>query len=105
MLYFSKLCVVLTKFPNLHVVLSNYAIVHTRIPKLKKFSLHPGRVRKPKAGITQQQCHLQSLHKQAIQMHSQKQLVNYNTSQDLLESLTHSNFQDNTENVLLYKSA
>jgi len=80
-------------------------MVHTRTLKLKKFSLHPGRVRKPKAGITQQQCHLQSLHKQAIQTHSQKQLVNYNASQDLLELSTHSNFQDNTEDISLYESA
>src|SRR6266487_6624270 len=105
MSYFPKLCIVLTKFPNLRVVLSNYAMVHTHTPKLKKFSFHPGRVRKPKAGITQQQRRLQSLCKQAIQMRSQKQLVNYNALQDLLESSTHGNFQDNTEDVSLYESA
>ncbi len=38
-------------------------------------------------------------------MRFQKQLVNYNALQDLLKSSTHSNFQDNTEDISLYESA
>ena len=72
MSYFPKLYIVLTKFSNLCIVLSNYAIVYTHIFKLKKFSLHLERVKKPKVGIIQQQCHLQYLYKQAIQMCSQE---------------------------------